>query len=311
MAILLIVLVGIFLINYQAAFGLLAGILIAWLLVMGYRYLRVRMSRRVMMLMLIPFICLIVVAFLLVIINATDFSGAMALPEEDATPPEESLVTFPEIKEYRVTIEPADAVPQSFVVKEEILYDLTLGTEIVETDQLYIADTRTVSSQPHGFMLREVEIAPLEADPRTPAEVTLPGSGTPTVTLCSSTGCPPAIVTLVDLPQNSYYDARGGEFVQTEQYVTGETIVFTNLNMERGINFAYVPTPFTVLRPVAGFFIGARTLSEWAAGLIGLIGAIVSMPLIRPIIEEALQKYIVDNLRKLLKLDEDDAQPAY
>jgi hypothetical protein len=110
------------------------------------------------------------------------------------------------------------------------------------------------------------------------------------------------------VPQGSFLAARDATDIQKHPYVGTETVTWSVLNLEDELTFAFIPPPFQYVRPIIQPLIGASTLNQWVLGIMGLIGALVISPIVKPVILSTAQKRFAAWLEK--RSGEKGSEPA-
>lgn len=299
-------------IDYSLALALLIGVAAAWLLtrIIGAVVARFRQGRRTLLVALITgaagiLVCGVIV-FLLTLAPLTTRGALpfMTEPAAEGAPEEaEEIPLSASITAYRITVGAGDAPASGVTVVEDVFYSVYRGAETVYVDLSMRLPEREVTSAPRGFLLREIAIEPLGGSPYDDLDLPLPDGGSVGARLCSPISCVSATVRLEDFPARSFFAARGVSEDQVEvvPYVNTETITWTTSDLSGGIAFAYIPPPFQLLRPLLAPLVGASRASEWLVGLVGMVGAVLAGPFIRPVLEDLIEDKVGELFGGLFK----------
>lgn len=266
------------LVSYSAGLAALIGFLLAWAVILNAR--RWGLGRWLTLLTMLVLVSL----SLLVSYFVTPFAG---IYYQAPQPP-------PIVKSYRVTI---DAMEQDkFRVKEEVVYNLferfcdsfssywfdrnpdrdpkgkSSCSKIHDRDTVLSLPERQITSTSRGLLLREANIAPLEASSGQ-VTITLRDGSTLHGSLCAFS-CPQSAIELRDFPRSSFYAARHAQNVNIQPYIDTETITWSIDRLGRGITFAYIPSPYYHLRPILKPLLEVSSLSQWIIGVLGFLGSI-------------------------------------
>lgn len=250
---------AVFAISYRAGLAALIGVGLA-LLLAGILRLVARHKRAC----LVPAI-LAALAVLLAVAVLIFFR-----PHLSQSPPG---ITCP-VGTYRVAIDPVTPRLQQLRVQEAVI--LVEGTDyqppadwtpaLVDNQPGYLLPPTQAQINRRGFLLREAVIA---------NSVT-----------CRSA----AFVELNDFPLNAFYAAVYADNLQHYPYVDTETITWRPGS--RDVRFSYISPPFQFLRPVLAPLMGASSASQWAIGIISVLGTLVFVPIIQPVLVEMIQKIL-------------------
>lgn len=289
----IMLLIGLFIANYTAALALLIGIGAALLLTPVIRGLRRRFGLRGVIFGLVGLGVLLCAVGALVVIFSSGIgaTGAGGAPPADQDP--EAAVPQPEplIRAYRIYVFPAEE-RGVFTVQEEVIYDIAAAGEILSSDHVMQLPARQATAESKGFLLREVVIYPSD-----PVYLRTETGGEAEVNLCLAS-CPPTTVELRDVPENAFYAAREAAEVEHVPYVGTETVSWSTRRLDRGLAFTYIPSPFHALRGVFGPLLGASSMSEWAAGLFGMISAMFAIPLLKPLVVDIAEDKASERIKR-------------
>ncbi len=304
-------------IDYSLALALLIGVAAAWLFtrIIGAATARIRQGRRALLwIALIAGAAVVLLggAMIVLTLALAPLGGAalpsMTQPAAEGVPEEtEEMPLSALITAYRMTVDAGDAPASGVTVSEEVFYSVYRGAETVYADLSLRLPEREVASAPRGFLLREIAIEPLGSSPYDNLDLPVPDGGSVEARLCNSISCVPATIRLEDFPARSFFAARGVSEDQVEvvPYVHTETITWTTRDLSGGITFAYIPPPFQLLRPLLAPLVGASRASEWLVGLVGMVGAVLAGPFIRPVLENLIEDKIGELFGRLFKRHSD------
>ncbi len=311
-------LVGLAFVDYRAALALVIGAVVAWLGIRVVRGLLARSRRggRSLLRGALIVVAIVVVVgagalLLLTMFNAAGETAApldpMGIPTGGAAgeggapiprPPQREL----NIRQVVLSVRPIEGDVQHLSVREEIVFDVTVGDQTEYNGLTVTYPERTVESAQRGFLLREATLEPLGRGYRESFELSLPDGTEMATSLCSGGSCPLTLVRLEDFAARSFVDARGATNVVSEPYLNTETISWSTRSLSRGVTFAYMPPPLHHLRPLIGPLIGASGVSEWVVGLVGMFGTAVATPVVRPLVENWLEdraaETVIDTVKK-------------
>jgi hypothetical protein len=286
--------VGLLVANYRAALALMVGVALAF----AVQWVWTRFTGRTRLLVLSLIGVVVIGATCLLITMNFQLSMQGAAGGSDGPP--EGVPSFPEISRYRVTIEPADA-PNTFTVNESIVYNVvTPAREVIATDQVMPFPPRQIMSENKGFLLREVILQPWGVSAAEPIAIELPDGSTQLATLCTAASCALSEIEVRGFPEGAFYEARETSEIERIPYVGDETITWSTRRIERGIAFTYVPAPFTTVRGIAAPLLGASNLSEWAAGLFGMVASAAAIPLLKPLVVDIAEDKASARLKKVM-----------
>jgi hypothetical protein len=284
--------VGLLVANYRAALALMVGVALAF--AVQWVWTRFTGRTRLLVLSLMGVVVLGAACLLITMNLQLEMFGAAG----GSGDPPEGVASFPEISRYRVTIEPATA-SNTFTVNESIVYNvLTPTRELIASDQVMPFPPRQITSESKGFLLREVILQPLDA--AAAIEITLPDGSIQYARLCTPASCTLSEIEVRGFPEGAFYEARETSEIERIPYVGDETITWSTRRIERGIAFSYVPAPFTTLRGIAGPLLGASNLSEWAAGLFGMVASAAAIPLLKPLVVDIAEDKASARLKKVM-----------
>lgn len=197
------------------------------------------------------------------------------------------------VAKYELTI--TYAQDDRFTLEEKV-YPPYAGRPVdFETPQTVASSAAGV---PRGFLLRELAIAPLGVDAAGRVEIVLPDNTRLDGMLCSPYGCPPNTITLADFPKNSFFAAKNAQDLQSQDYVDTSTFIWSVAALDDRVAFAYIPAPFNNFRSILAPFIGFSRVSQWAAALVGLVGALVVTPIVVPWINDEIKEFLQRRFKK-------------
>ncbi len=280
--VLLFLAVGLLSTSYSASVALLLGILLAWPTKVIIKAIVAHMrslghqERRV--LFLIAFLLLLVICSLYL------FSFTLSLRP-------------PTVDEYQVIIEQLDS--QTFRVQENVIIEetTTVNQESKIEEILVSLPERTVKSASRGLLLKELQIAPLKMSSSGYISLTLPSGNVLRGSLCRDY-CPKSRIELLDFPTNSFYAAKDAQDIERFPYVNTESITWSVRNLEKGVIFAYIPSPYHYLRPILQPFVEASSIGQWAIALVSIIGTLVLTPIVQPVLTDLAQNRLKSLFKK-------------
>jgi hypothetical protein len=279
-------------VNYRAALALMVGVALA----VAVRWVWMRFAGRTRLLILGIGVVIVIGAACLVITSGFTLVGFGAANGSDGPP--EGVQSFPEIRIYRVTIEPSDT-PNTFTVKESIVYDVVTSTrEVIAANQVMPFPPRPITSDKKGFLLREVVIQPWGVDAAEPVAIEMPDGSTQLAVLCTAASCALSEIEVRGFPEGAFYAARETSEVERIPYIGDETVTWNTRRIRNGIAFSYVPAPFNAAAGIARPLLGASNLSEWAAGLFGMVASVLAIPLLKPLVVDIAEDKASARLKK-------------
>ena len=166
---------------------------------------------------------------------------------------------------------------ERFKINETINFSNNL--KVVESDRVIHLPVREVTSSNRGLLLKEVHIAPLQANSEGYVDLNLPNGKRLSVYLCTYY-CPKSKIRLRDFPKNSFYDAKNDVSLQRDPYIDIETITWSVSDLNEGIKFSYISPPYYYLLPLMKPFVGISSLSELIIVLLGIIGGLIVTPIV-------------------------------
>jgi hypothetical protein len=286
--------VGLLIANYRAALALIAGVALAFVVHQAWT----RFAGRTRLLVL-SVIAVLVIGAACLLINMS-FQLTMQGAAGGSDKPPEGVASFPEIRIYRITIEPADT-PDTFNVTESIVYDVVTPTrEVVATNQVMLFPPRPITSESKGFLLREVVIQPWGASANKLIDIAMPDGSIQIARLCTPASCALSEIEIRGFPEGAFYEARETSDIERIPYVGDETITWSTRRIQRGIAFTYVPAPFQAVRGIVAPLLGASNLSEWAAGLFGMVASAAAIPLLKPLVVDIAEDKASARVKKVL-----------
>jgi len=259
LALLFFVVVGLFSVNFIAGFGVIAGAIVYFLLV---KFLKFIGGKSLLLLAFIATSCLVFLSVFL-------FSRGFLLPPLPPQCP---------ISYYRIVASPQTNQLKSIKIQEfVVLRENTSFTPPSSWMPTYV-DNQT------GFQLPE-KVATIEQKGFLLKEVSFQSS----ISCSSST-----FVELNDFPLNSFFAAHYARDLQKYPYVGTETITW-NSSFEN-VRFSYITPPFQMVKPILNPLVGASSVNQWFMGFVGIIGAVIFTPFIKPVLAEIAQKSIKNKI---------------
>ena len=114
------------------------------------------------------------------------------------------------------------------------------------------------------------------------------------------------LVELDDFPINTFYAAHYARDIQKYPYIDTETITWNSGDLE--VRFGFIPPPFQFFQPLLNPLIGASSLNQWVVGIIGVIGAVIFTPIIKPVLTDTAQKALKTKINDAEKLPKPTAK---
>jgi len=198
----------------------------------------------------------------------------------------------PVVEKYSVIIEPLDLKMERFRVNEKVFFYSSQEVDYINRQMNSSLFEREVTSTNRGLILREVHIAPLQADSFGYVNLTLPDGILLCGRLCTDK-CPKSRIELRDFPKNSFYDAKDvNGSINFDSYIDKEKITWSASNLNQGIKFAYIPSPYYYLLPVLKPFVEISSLSQLVIVLLGIIGGLIVTPVVKPVLSNVVKNKI-------------------
>jgi hypothetical protein len=156
---------------------------------------------------------------------------------------------------------------------------------------------REVTSSNRGLLLKEVHIAPLQANSEGYVDLNLPNGKRLSGYLCTYY-CPKSKIRLRDFPKNYFYDAKNDVSLQRDPYIDIETITWSVNDLNEGIKFSYISPPYYYLLPLVKPFVGISSLSELIIVLLGIIGGLIVTPIVGAFLSDLVKSKIKSRFEK-------------
>ena len=271
---LVLLIVGLFLTSYYASFALLLGIFLSRPAKVLFHPFKLWLQKWKWWQWII--LILIIILPLLLVLSSPP------LPP----PP-------PVVEEYSVIIEPVYPEMERFTVDEEIIFYSKQEINDIYGQMIYSSlPKREVTSTNRGLLLREVHIAPLQANSFGYVNYTLPDGILLSGKLCTN-DCPVSRIELRDFPNNSFYDAKDVDgSISYDSYIDKEKISWSASNLNKGIKFAYIPSPYYYLLPLLKPFVEISSIGQLVIVLLGIIGGLIMTPIVKPFISHLVKDKI-------------------
>jgi energy-coupling factor transporter transmembrane protein EcfT len=283
----LLALIGLFAVNYTAALALIVGSVLS-LVVVGLRSILIKSSRRsciLASLLLFLFIvgmvtfCFILFSLFgtLPIMNAADLTCDGLEPHFRTS-----------AKSSQIVIEQSKVSPGSFMAREQVdILQEQVECKNGHAVNVLNTDTKTVQlsdkqieSKDRGVLLKEVSFTPSLT-----MTFELPTGNSRIIPINTSN----SQVKLRDMPQDSFYKAKDAENLTLDTYVDTQTVQWSLRNGSNGIVFAFIPTPFNILRPLVSPFLGISSWSEWLVAIIALVAGLFLQPIVAPVLSDTVK----------------------
>jgi hypothetical protein len=277
----LLALIGLFAVNYTAGLALIVGSALSLIVVRLWSIL-IKSSRRsciLASLLLSLFIVGIVIFFF------TLFSLGGEVQSTDTTCLGLEPYFRTSTKSSQIVIEQSKVSPGNFIAREQvdILQEQVecknghaLSVLNADTKTVQLSD-RQIESQDRGFLLKEVSFTPSST-----VTSELP-NGNSRITPLNILNTQ---VNIRDMPKDSFYAAKDAENLTLDTYVDTQTVQWSVRNASDGIVFAFIPTPFNILRPLVTPFVGISSWSEWLVAIIALVAGLIVHPIVAPVLNE-------------------------
>ena len=183
---------------------------------------------------------------------------------------EGDVQTVKEITGYTANVEPINFSKDSFRVTEHVTYKELENTcfqsrwesKLVQENLEQDLPGRSIQGVENGLFVHEV-IIPVE--------------------LTGYKCCPAASsVVIKNIPYNSFYDAQYVDSPEVDEYLGNSTITWQTSNLNGGIRFAYLPSPFHNLRALVTPFIELSKYDNWILAIFGFAISSIFILVIKP-----------------------------
>jgi hypothetical protein len=278
----IIIVIGLFFVNYLNEIAFLIGITVYFLLkliIKSFSRIReyVENFSKTIKFAKTPLLLMVIIALCLLIINQPLHMYILpcrGINYRVIAIPETTQLNNIRIQEY-VTLKDKNSIFTFRPPQNWIEVNLNNQTE-------FQLPERTATIENRGFLLKEVAFSP-----------PIP---------CNGYYESQTSVKLVDFPLNSFYAAHDVQGLQRLPYLNTETITWNSDNLD--VKFGYIPPPYQFLQTLLRPLIGASLLNQWLIGIIGIIGTFVFVPFISPVFTEIAQSAIknkINNTQKATK----------
>jgi len=187
---------------------------------------------------------------------------------------------IPIVVKYTADLTPVSkgSATTHFSLAEDIMVKVVSPTSGKTQTKPYRLPPRIVTGSGNGLLEEQLVIAPLGVAPSfagaTPQlNVILPDGSPLFGPLCPAT-CPPATVVIHDLPQGSFVQAKDAS-VTTSPYGNTETVQWDVANLEDGITFSYIQSPWEFLHKPLDPFLGITSAGQFVVTLFGLFYVVI------------------------------------
>jgi hypothetical protein len=200
------------------------------------------------------------------------------------------------ITNYSAEIETENFAEDSFLIKRQITYKEVEQTCVYrdwESKTIRESITEdlpgeTIQGSRVGLFLHEVELP----------------------TKLNNYSCCPdtASVAVTNLPYHSFFDAQYARDLNVDEYLGKETITWEGNYPERGIRFAYIPSPFHNVHSLLTPFIELSKFDNWALALLGFTVS----SLFVAVVKSSVVDWMKGKFKELFKKEKDtkkDDQP--
>jgi hypothetical protein len=202
------------------------------------------------------------------------------------------------VRAYSATIRPgASGV---FTVIEDADAELDGFTVVTTTQALRTPRTRTsraVASTGKGWLLREVSFVPLAG-----VEFPLPDGERIQPLFLPDEGAK-LTAQVQDLPAGSLYAIRRAQATSASAYLDTETTVWTIPDLQESITFAYLPSPWHILKPLIAPFLTLPSLARWLVGIVCMIGGTLFGAFAQPALVRLVRERLAPGLMRRIRRD--------
>ena len=91
-------------------------------------------------------------------------------------------------------------------------------------------------------------------------------------------------VLVADIPQNSFYQAKGAQELRKNSYSGQEEVKWSLNHSGQDVKFDYIPTPYHHIRPILSPVLDMSSLSKWLIGIIGFLGTTILTVIAKPVL---------------------------
>lgn len=151
-------------------------------------------------------------------------------------------------------------------------------------------EEESIEARRVGLIVREIFWYPLEAK-NGRIDLKLSGGFMLRGPLCGF-ACPPATVTIRDLPSGAFFGARYARNVEISEYLGKETVRFTVDNLEAGIRIAYLPGLLRFMKPVLAVFYKAGSIGGLLIVILTAVVGFLVFGVFKPLLEKHLQERV-------------------
>jgi len=275
LSLLLLVLAGIILSNYSAGISLAKGA-IFFAITLGLILATNRYGSGVILTVMIVLWCSWCI---IAIVNLPP------PPIQGTAPPcgDGETTQLREMTGYEARVEPVDFEAGSFRVSEQIVYtewesvcngfgEWEYVTALREGVKLDLGN-RTIQSRESGLFLHEVTIS---TDP------------------VADYGCCPdaSKAVIMDLPYQSFYDARYASDLEVDEYLGKETVSWNTSELRADLHFLYIPPPYHNVRILLTPFLDMSKYDNRVLGVLGFAMSSIILPIIKPKAIEGIRERI-------------------
>ena len=218
-------------------------------------------------------------------------------PTCDAQPPQYSA----ELKSYDVLIEPVkidNKISGTFEITDTFHYDLFEkqwdGEACQYSDWILIEDggvtqnKRSVESEELSLINHKVVV-----NVSNYVAIPLPDGKTKSVNLCEVTSCVETIVSLEEMPLGSIGVIQYGTLIEGPiNEIDIQRAKWRATNINRGIQFSFVPYPFHLVREIIDPLLNIKSLPSFVIAIASGLGGIIVKPVLEDISRNKFKAWV-------------------
>lgn len=256
--------------------------------------------------------CLLVVLFLGCLFIGTPMIGfigsddpPLGEPQPTATASggctrEEPPIHKLTIESYEVFIAPVttDEFDNTFTLNELYAYVISERAwdnqacryqESVSIDSGEFPSTRQVTSEKLNIFLDKVFV-----DTSEPLRIGLPDGKEVNDRLCDwGPYCVEAVITLKNMPKNSFYQFKYGEFIiEPTNEIDSQSVKWSVNDLSEGIQFTYLRQPYNDFYPVVLPLLEIDSIPVAITSAVGFLGGIVVEPVLKNLVQKRYQQWL-------------------
>jgi hypothetical protein len=204
------------------------------------------------------------------------------------------------IENYEVFIEPAtpDDFDNTFILNELFSYVISERAwdsqacrykDSVDIEAGELPATRQVTSEKFNIFLEKVYV-----DTGEPVKVEMAGGKELSKRLCTGGPfCVEALITLKNMPKNSFYQFKYGEFiVEPTNEIDHQVVKWSVSDLSEGIQFTYLREPYNDFYPLVLPLLEIDSLPAAITSAVGFLGGIVVEPVVKNLAQKRYQKWV-------------------